>query len=72
MTETFLGNDVPVSPDEVVDRRKPPICPHCLVQMWLTAFTRKETDKGSRETRNYECKQCGFAASSEVRASLGV
>lgn len=71
MTETFFGNEAPVSPDEVVDRRKPPICPHCLVQMWLTEFTRKETDRGSREIRDYECKQCGFAASSEVRTPLG-
>jgi RNase P subunit RPR2 len=71
MSETFLGNESRIPPDEIVDRRKPPICPHCLTQMWLTEFKRTETDKGSREIRDYACKQCGFDASSEVMTPFG-
>lgn len=71
MTDTFLGSEARVPPDEMVDRRKPPICPHCQMRMWLIEFKRTETDHGSREIRDYECKRCGFDVSNEVITSLG-
>jgi len=70
MGATFFGNETAPSPDEIVDRRKPPICPRCHIQMWLTEFTRKESDQGSKEIRGYQCKQCGFDASTEVLVPL--
>lgn len=60
MTTTFLHEDKVVPPDEAVDAR-PPACPACGKPMWLINFTRRASDDGVQDKRNYECKMCGAA-----------
>ncbi|HEY5278426.1 MAG TPA: hypothetical protein VIJ67_01615 [Pseudolabrys sp.] len=58
MKATLLREDRAVSADEQVDAPAPD-CPVCGKPMWLLRFTRRASDDGVSDLRNYECRGCG-------------
>jgi len=70
MNNTFLHADKTLPQDEQVDTAAPE-CPACGKPMWLNCFTRRASDDGVLDVRNYECRSCGAVKDITAQAAMG-